>query len=141
MKKIMAIDPGDAWVGVALSDISQMFARPYKTVPVKELETFIAKEALAIPVDTIVIGYPKTMRGTESDQTRKIIALKEILEKKFTEITFVLWDERLSSKRAEQSIKIKTKEDKIKIHALAAAFILDSYLLFKSSSIEASDNS
>lgn len=141
MNKIMAIDPGDAWVGVALSDASGMLARPYKTIGVKDLEKFITTDAKQIPVDTIIIGYPKTMRGTESLQTKKILDLKVILEKKFPEITFILWDERLSSKRAEQSIKIKTKEDKLKIHALAAAYILDSYLLFRSAQNIDSDNS
>lgn len=43
---------------------------------------------------------------------------------------WILWDERLSSKRAEktQTKKIKTALDKQKSHSIAAAFILQSYI-------------
>ena len=54
------------------------------------------------------------------------------LAEKFPEITWIMWDERLSSKRAQVAKvggkKKKTSEDKLKEHAIAAAFILDLYL-------------
>ena len=68
------------------------------------------------------------MRGTESDQTKKVLAIYEELQKLFPETVFVLWDERLSSKRAQTASPARTKEEKLKSHAIAAAFILDSYL-------------
>lgn len=129
--KILAIDPGDAWVGIAISDASGLLARPYKTIKVNELENFIIQQVPTLDVTTIVVGYPKTMRGTESIQTKKITDLVDQLKIKFSQYTFILWDERLSSKRAERNMQVKTKEDKLKTHALAAAFILDSYLLFR----------
>jgi RNase H-fold protein (predicted Holliday junction resolvase) len=81
-----------------------------------------------------VVGYPKTFSGTESDQTKKIVKLKEELEQEFSsgnfaDIKWILWDERLSSKRASviQSGK-HDPESKRQNHSLAAAFILQSYL-------------
>ena len=128
--KIMALDLGDAWVGVALTDPLQFFAKPYKTFAASDLipcleETF-AKEKISI----VVVGYPKTMQGTESDQTRIVVATKEKLELLFPQFQWVLWDERLSSKQARSIKSPKNKEEKLQQHAIAAAIILESYLPF-----------
>lgn len=132
----MALDLGDHWVGVALSDLSRMFARPYTTVTAAQLESFIAEAVLKEHIDLIVVGYPKTMKGGESNQTRKIVEQKESLEEKFPQTQFVLWDERLSSQRAQTVGSGRTRDDKQKSHAIAAAFILDSYITFLQSSQE-----
>jgi putative Holliday junction resolvase len=130
MSKIMALDLGDQWTGVALTDASRLFVRPYTTISRNELETFIETTIKKETVDLIVIGYPKTMKGGESEQTRKILAQKKVLEEKFPDMQFVLWDERLSSQRAQALSQAKNREEKLKSHALAAAFILDSYVIF-----------
>jgi RNase H-fold protein (predicted Holliday junction resolvase) len=60
--------------------------------------------------------------------------MKNELEAAFKEIggatiTWMLWDERLSSKRAsELNRSARTPEEKKKSHSVAAAFILQSYL-------------
>lgn len=130
MSKLLALDLGDQWVGSAITDVSQSFARPYKTVALTELDAFLAKTTQDEHIQTIIVGYPKTMSGQESAQTFKILTQKEALEKKFPYLQFVLWDERLSSQRAGKLTTRKTKEEKLKSHALAAAFILDSYITF-----------
>ncbi len=134
--KILALDLGDQWVGVAISDLSRMFARPYTTVEAAVLEPFLADAVTKEQIDIIVVGYPKTMKGGESSQTKKIVEQKERLEEKFPSMQFVLWDERLSSQRAQSVGSARTREDKQKSHAIAAAFILDSYLQFLQSSHE-----
>lgn len=131
MTKIAAFDIGDAWTGIALSDPMGIIAKPYKTIAAKELFEYLPELLKTEPIGTIVIGYPKTMRGTESEQTKKIVTIKEQLEKQFPSITWVLWDERLSSKRASSLKQARTKEEKIKSHAIAAAYILESYLVYK----------
>lgn len=130
MSKIMALDLGDQWVGVALSDVLGIFAKPYTTVPTAELEPFIQKITKEERIKDVVIGYPRTMRGGESNQTRKVVASKEKLALLFPEVSFILWDERLSSKWAEAISSSKTKEEKLRSHARAAAFILDNYLSY-----------
>lgn len=126
--KILALDPGDKWVGTALSDTLGMFANPYKTSPADDLIFFLKNLFSQETIQTIVVGHPKTMRGTESDQTRKVIGVFEELKKVFPEKTWILWDERLSSKQADQLKRAKTKEEKIHAHSVAAAFILSTYL-------------
>lgn len=129
--KILALDIGDAWTGSALSDASGMFARPYRTVPSSELATFLTETFAGEQINRIVVGYPRTMRGTASEQTKKIELTKSELEKMYSDKQWILWDERLSSKRAaQQSKKIISKEEKIKSHSIAAAYILESYLTF-----------
>ncbi len=133
MSKILALDLGDQWVGTALSDALGMFAKPYKTIAASQLESFLKEIVESQNIAIVVIGYPKTMSGGESAQTKKIITQKETLAALWPHLTFVLWDERLSSKRAQTLGSRKTKEEKLKSHSIAAAFILDSYLNFKSS--------
>lgn len=128
MYKILALDPGDQHIGTALSDELQMLAEPYQTIRPAQLIEFLTILFKNEKIATIVIGYPKTMRGTISPQTQKSVDLKNELEKKFPEFKFVLWDERLTSKSASQIKKVKNKTDKLYQHSVAAAIILQTYL-------------
>jgi putative Holliday junction resolvase len=132
--KILGLDLGDRWVGVALSDGMRLSCKPYDTVELPCVEDFLARTLAAEPITLVVVGYPKTFTGGQSDQTNKIIAMKNSLESRFStvgsrSIAWMLWDERLSSKRASEiQQKNSTPEVKKKSHAIAAAFILQSYL-------------
>ena len=128
--KTVGLDIGDVWVGIAISDALGITCRPHSTVKTQELETTLAQLLKQEQVNTIVVGYPLTMKGVESEQTKKVIAKKEELEKKFAGACFALWDERLSSKRAKvsQGKDARTKEGKVQGHAIAASYILQSYL-------------
>jgi putative holliday junction resolvase len=132
MGKIMALDLGDRWVGSAISDSTKVIAVPYKTIPRNELDHFLQEALRSQPLEAIVIGYPTTMKGGISQQTQAVIAAHQELTQKFPAIPFILWDERLTSKRAEHLAPTKTAAAKQKSHSLAAAFILDAYLLFLS---------
>ena len=133
--RIMALDLGDAWVGIALSDPLRFFSKPFKTVPAAELETFLHQALVQEKVSEVVVGYPKTMQGNESDQTRLVVATKEKLELLHPTIKWVLWDERLSSKQARKIKNPKNKDEKLMQHAIAAAIILESYLPFSNQAI------
>ncbi|MGZ6250863.1 MAG: Holliday junction resolvase RuvX [Candidatus Chromulinivorax sp.] len=126
--KIMALDLGDAWVGIALTDPLQLFAKPYKTIATQDLKIALENIFAQEKISMVVVGYPKTMQGKESEQTKRIVATKEELEQKFSAYKWILWDERLSSKQASTIKKVKNKEDKLEQHAIAAAIILQSYL-------------
>lgn len=128
--KILALDVGDKHTGTAISDALGFFAKPYKTVDSALLQEFIKNILQTEEINTIVIGWPKTMRGTISDQTKKVETTKKELEIVFPTITWILWDERLTSKQAARIKKVQTKEDKLHAHSIAAALILSSYLEF-----------
>lgn len=125
--KVLALDLGDTWTGSALSDALKMFARPYKTVATKELQAFLKELFQTEKISTVVVGYPQTLKGTESQQTKIILSMKDELETQFPDKTWVLWDERNTSKQAQKMGS--NKKDKHHIHSVAAALVLDSYLL------------
>jgi putative holliday junction resolvase len=126
--RIAALDLGDVWVGIALSDPLRMLARPYKTVKLPELTNALQELICKENVTEIVVGEPQTLRGTASEQTQKIYEQLEALKKQFPQITWHLWDERLTSKQASSIQKGGSKEEKQRQHAVAAALILRSYL-------------
>jgi putative holliday junction resolvase len=129
--KILALDIGDRWIGVAISDPLGILPRPYDTLKAADLYTALEKIIEKERVSIIVVGLPTTMKGTESDQTKKIIETAKALEVHFPNVTWKMWDERLTSKQAAQIKSTKTKEDKLKSHAIAAAIFLSTYLEYK----------
>ncbi len=132
--KILALDLGDRWVGSAIADPLGITCRPYQTVATNLLQEFLMRTVPLENISTIVVGYPKTFSGGQSEQTLRIIKQKEDLEQQLNAlegrtITWVLWDERLSSKRAEELHRgAHSPEEKKKSHSIAAAFILQNYL-------------
>jgi len=129
--KILALDIGDRWTGVAISDPLGILPRPYDTFKTAELYAALEKTIAKEHVSTIIVGLPTTLRGTESDQTKKVIAMTDELKKHFPNIEWKLWDERLTSKQAASIKSTKTKEDKLRSHAIAAAIFLSTYLEYK----------
>lgn len=129
--KILALDIGDRWTGVAISDPLGILPRPYDTFKTNELYACLEKVIAQERISTIVVGLPTTLRGTESDQTKKVIAMTHDLQNHFPNIEWKMWDERLTSKQASQIKPAKTKEDKLRSHAVAAAIFLSTYLEHK----------
>jgi putative holliday junction resolvase len=127
MAKALALDLGDTWTGTALSDGSKMFARPFETVKTIDLPNFLDQTFKNEKIDTVVVGYPQTLKGTESAQTKKIVEQKEALEKLHPDKKWVFWDERYTSQHAKD-IQGK-KQDKHKVHSIAAALFLETYLI------------
>jgi putative Holliday junction resolvase len=130
--KILALDIGDVWVGSAISDPMGIIAKPFKTIKSFQLIDFLKETFQSEKIKDVVVGYPKTMKGTESEQTKKTTGLVEQLKGIFPDIHFILWDERLSSKRADILTRgAKSQAEKEASHSRAAAFILSSYLEYK----------
>lgn len=133
--RIIALDLGNVWTGIAISDPLAMFAKPHTTVKLEDLTDFLQKFLSTEQVSKVVVGYPKTMRGTESAQTHIAVAMKEKLQQQFPSAQWILWDERLSSKQAQAIKQPKNKEEKLQQHAIAAAVVLQSYLQFHNQSM------
>lgn len=136
MKKIAALDYGDSWTGIALSDPSGILARPHSSVASKDLLPALTTLLEAGDIDTVVVGIPYRMKGGDSEQTTRTKALlaklQVIFKEQFPGVTFIGWDERLSSKRAQSLGKsANNATGKDSEHARAAAFILDSYLTYR----------
>ena len=126
--KILALDIGTVWTGVAISDSLGLLARPFTTILAHTLHQYLAQLFTQETIHTVIVGYPRTMSGTESDQTRLVVGEFDKLKIIFPDKQWLLWDERLSSKRAAQLGSRRTKEARLHEQARAAAFILDLYL-------------
>jgi len=129
--RIVALDCGDAWVGVAHTDVAQIICTPYAVWKAHELVDSLREYLQRESVKCVVIGMPYTMKGKMSAQTQKVEALVLQLRAQFPEVIFELQDERLSSKFAhkpkqKKSPKKSTSGDME--HARAAAIILRSFL-------------
>ena len=128
--KILALDLGDRWTGIAIADPFLITAQPFTTIASSELVKQLQEIINNQNITRIVLGLPTTLRGTESEQTKKIKATGEQLKKQFPQIEWVWWDERLTSKQAAHLVRPKNKKDKLATHAVAAAFLLQGYIEF-----------
>ncbi len=126
--KIIALDIGNVHTGVAYADDLNIIAIPYTTVATHELTVWLTELFAKEPISTIIVGYPKTLAGRESQQTQITLALKNQLEHEFPAINWILMDERFTSKQAQRIMRINKKNNKNQEHTIAAAIILQTYL-------------
>lgn len=132
MKK-MGLDLGRARVGIAMSDILGILASPYETLQSKGLDRdveYVAKLCKDYQVDTVVIGLPLNMDGTDSDMSEYAKSFAEVLKQKI-EAVVVLQDERLTSVEAEEYLNqtnTRGKKRKAVLDQVAACIILQTFL-------------
>lgn len=131
--RVMAIDPGDARTGLAVSDPLGMICGEAWTVEewnMERLSLRIADEAKNRGVGTLVLGLPKNMDGTEGPRAEKSRELREMLIRD-SGLPVVLWDERRSSIEAHAILHAggkKEKQHRKTVDAVAASLILEGYL-------------
>ncbi len=133
LKRILAIDYGEKWVGLAISDPLQLTAQPLGSHCLgseEENRLFFAEVLKKYEVSLIVIGWPLKMNGQPGNQTNLVEKFAEWLKKNFG-LPIVLWDERLTTRQAQALMheqKIKATEGKKIEHTLVAILILESFL-------------
>ena len=128
--RVMALDIGDRWLGVAVSDPLQIIASPHSVVECQgEEDTITQVVGLAKEngITLIVAGYPRSMDGTTGQQARKIERLVEKIAS-LIDIPVILQDERLSTDHARQILTGKPVRNSDRDDAIAAAIILQDYL-------------
>ena len=134
--RIMGLDYGSKTVGVAVSDLLGMTAQPVETITRKD-ENKLRKTCARIEeliqeygVTKIVLGLPKHMNDEIGDRAEKSIAFGEMLKRR-TGLEVVMWDERLTTVEAEQTLiecNIRREDRKKYIDQIAAVFILQGYM-------------
>lgn len=131
--RIMAIDYGDARIGLAVSDLLGMLCGEAWTMQEWNMERAaqrIAEEAKSRDVGQFVLGLPKNMDGSEGERAAKSRELRELLIKE-SGLPVVLWDERRSSIEAHAILHANGKKEKAHrktVDAVAASLILEGYL-------------
>ena len=138
MRKI-GLDVGDKTVGIAVSDPLGFTAQGIMTlerVGIRKDTTKILEMVKEYQCDTIVIGLPKKLDGTDSIQTEKVYEFKNMLENKMRstgikDVSIVWQDERLTTVMAERVLieaDVSRAKRKKVIDKQAAVIILQSYL-------------
>ena len=136
--RILGLDVGSKTIGVAVSDLMGWTAQGVTTLQRTGLTQDIdalQKLMRDYETKTFVVGLPLHMNGDESDQARVVRKLMEALEKVSHPLEVIYWDERLSSVGAERALleaDLSRSKRKQVINKMAAVFILQGYLDFKS---------
>lgn len=134
MGRVIAIDLGTKRTGLAVTDVLKITANPLETVETSKLVDYLTQYFKKEEVETIVIGYPKSLDGSDNEMTPRVISLKDRLGKLFPEQNIILVDERYTSKMAMQSMiamgsKKKDRKEKAgNLDKISAAIILQTYL-------------
>ena len=130
--RILGLDFGSKTVGVAVSDELLITAQGVEIIRRKsqsKLRQTLARIDELVgkyKVEKIVLGYPKNMNNTEGDRCEKTKEFKEMLEKRCG-LPVILWDERLTTVAADQSM-MEMGIRRENVDEIAAIFILQGYL-------------
>ncbi|OGL41521.1 MAG: Holliday junction DNA helicase RuvA [Candidatus Schekmanbacteria bacterium RIFCSPHIGHO2_02_FULL_38_11] len=131
--RILGLDIGDRFIGVALSDESGIIASGLETIKRTRIEEDSRKLKELIDkheVKEIVYGIPKNLYGGIGEQGEKTLKFIEHL-KKSIDIQMNPWDERFTSKEAERVLiekGIRREKRKQMRDRLSAVLILQGYL-------------
>ncbi len=131
--RILAIDYGDARIGLALSDESETLASPlstYASVSMRKDIDHIAALAKEKNAGRIVLGLPVNMDGTEGERAQKTRSFGTVLAR-VSGLEVVYKDERLTTVSAERTLiecNVRREKRKQVIDTLSAQIILQSYL-------------
>ena len=138
MRKI-GLDVGDKTIGVAVSDALDITAQGITTIErvgIKKDTGKILEMIREYGCDTVVIGLPLKLDGSDSPQTEKVREFRQRLENKLTgsgmnDVKVEFYDERLTTVMAERVLleaDMSRKKRKEVIDKQAAVIILQSYL-------------
>jgi putative Holliday junction resolvase len=131
--RVAALDLGEAYTGVALSDPGGTLASPLEVVPADRLNEYLRGLFVRETVPEIVVGVPKTMGGEIGFQARRVLDTLETLREEFPAIRFVPWDERLTTRVARSAVaggpkRRQPRRARERVDHLAAAAMLQEYL-------------
>ena len=138
MRKI-ALDVGDKTIGVALSDelgITGQGLTNIERVGIRKDCGKVMDLIREYDCDTVVIGLPLNLNGTDSVQTEKVREFRTMLENKMRstgmqKVNVVWQDERFTTVMAERVLidaDVSRKKRKDVIDKQAAVIIMQSYL-------------
>lgn len=134
MSTIIALDVGDATIGVAATDELKFAAHPVTTIrrtrsikaDLRTVEGLLEE----LDAESVVVGMPLTAEGEKGPQAEKVKDFCDRLARRL-KIPVETWDERYSTAEAEQLLlgsDVSRKKRRKVIDQVAAAVILESYL-------------
>lgn len=131
--RILAVDPGTKRLGFALSDELGWTAQPLATYERRGLDADVAhirQLILLHDVREVLMGFPLRLDGRAGPEAQQVQQLIDRLERDLR-VPVIPWDERLTTKSAEQLLidaNVSRKKRKGAVDRVAAAILLQSYL-------------
>ncbi len=132
----MGVDYGDARTGIAATDAGGTLAVAKGSINEynrQKLAQKLSDKMRELNADTIVMGLPLNMNGTQGERAVKTKELAEILEKEYN-CKVILWDERCTTVMAHNIMNFtdtRGKKRKQTVDSLSAVLILQSYIDFE----------
>lgn len=131
--RVLAVDPGEKRLGIAISDPSGTIAGPL-TVIIHESRAAnaarIARLAEEQGAELILVGQPLDMDGSVGPQARKSLRLADAI-RACSNFPVELWDESGSTQAAisaRRAMGAKRRKRSGHLDDLAATYLLQSYL-------------
>ncbi|MDT9686373.1 Holliday junction resolvase RuvX [Streptomyces sp. TRM76323] len=130
----LAVDVGDARIGVASCDPDGVLATPVETVPGRDVPAAHRRLRQLVeeyePIE-VVIGLPRSLSGREGPAAGKVRAFAEELARGVAPVPVRLVDERMTTVSATQGLRasgVKAKKGRSVIDQAAAVIILQNAL-------------
>ncbi len=133
MGRILAFDYGTKRIGIAVTDPLQIIATGLDTIHPKDVLSFLKKYMETEQVDAFVLGDPKQMDGSPSENAQHVVGFSRTLKKEFPAIPQHWMDERFTSKIAHQTIlqsglKKQDRANKSLVDTISATLILQYFM-------------
>ena len=131
--RALALDLGEKRIGVAVSDPTRTIAKSLLVLrrkSRKEDYERIARILVEQKANLLVVGLPVPLSGVEGDKAAWVRDYTAELQQ-HVDVDVALWDEALTTVQAYDSLRQRGKrarQAKNWVDAVAAAFILQSYL-------------
>mgnify|MGYP001860128262 FL=1 len=134
MRKL-GIDYGDARTGIAITDQLNITVQGLETIKNNGSDKVILKRLDELleqyEIDTIIVGKPINMNGTESERTIKTEQFIHKLKCKYNKMKIETVDERLTTVAAQRTMNFldvnKNKKKNI-VDTISAVYILETYI-------------
>jgi putative Holliday junction resolvase len=135
VNRALCLDHGTRRIGVAISDIKWIISSPLTVLESCTVFKNLIQIVKEKEVGLIVVGRPVSLNGGfGGTQMKKVMIFVEKLCS-LTDVDVILWDERLSTAGAINSMKdfkISQKKSRSVVDKIAASFILSGFLAFSS---------
>ena len=131
--RLIGIDLGTKFIGIAISDVNQKVASPIKTINRTKFKIDADEITNIITSQNIigaVIGWPVNMNGSQGKKCQQTNDFRQAF-KTYSNIPFLYWDERLTTVEAERTMlegDLSRQKRKKYVNHVAAAIILQSAL-------------
>ncbi|MCP9208028.1 Holliday junction resolvase RuvX [Streptomyces sp. HD1123-B1] len=130
----IAIDVGDARIGVASCDPDGILATPVETVPGRDIPAAHKRLAAIVgeyePLE-VVVGLPRSLSGREGPAAAKVRTFARELARRVQPVSVRLVDERMTTVTAAQGLRasgVTSKKGRSVVDQAAAVVILQSAL-------------